>query len=87
MIPKVIMNLTMTNFKPAPCSLGDWSEWSGCSATCGQSVETRERQAVGDYAKWDFFTRTQQKIDDRHCDFLQVCPESGSSSSSSFDYY
>jgi len=31
-------------FCPLHCTLADWSDWAGCSASCGDGSETRERQ-------------------------------------------
>ena len=34
------------NFSPVDCQVGVWTQWSECSATCGNGTETRNRNVT-----------------------------------------
>ena len=34
------------NFSPVDCQVGVWTQWSECSATCGNGIETRNRNVT-----------------------------------------
>ena len=50
MVPKLCSYMFRSDINiflfPVDCAMGGWSDWSGCSQTCGDGIATRSREVV-----------------------------------------